>query len=303
MGRDDADKARTRSVGLFVHSETCLWLCSGLRRFSTGKRESMDDDAVLRRVLESGDLEQIRSWFAAGRRDANVLINNGDRFSHRTTILQFFLTHCSRFHSHDLGPVIRYLASQGADVNKACALYRAPIMLSLIGPGSTSKINALIDCGADVNTCEDGGQVDGHSILMQCADCVGNQTQIARLLVRRGADVFLRDSDGHDAEYYARRESSRNIGYNPHATRRSQYAALASFLADVKRAGSYRKYLKEPRVELAWLRLLCGRGRATPLADPALARLFGIPDESTRAVPKEVFWHVLAYWRSSCDDE
>ena len=61
--------------------------------------------------------------------------------------------------------------------------------------------------------------------------------------------------------------------------------------------------MKEPRVELAWLRLLCGRGRATPLADPALARLFGIPDESTRAVPKEVFWHVLAYWRSSCDDE
>ncbi|KAH8094122.1 hypothetical protein JL720_4112 [Aureococcus anophagefferens] len=59
-----------------------------------------------------------------------------------------------------------------------------------------------------------------------------------------------------------------------------------------------RKYLKEPR-----LRLLCGRGRATPLADPALARLFGVPDESTRAIPKEVFWHVLAYWRSSRDDE
>ena len=61
--------------------------------------------------------------------------------------------------------------------------------------------------------------------------------------------------------------------------------------------------MKEPRVELAWLRLLCARGRATPLADPALARLFGAPDESTRAVPKEVFWHVLAYWRSSRDDE
>ena len=61
--------------------------------------------------------------------------------------------------------------------------------------------------------------------------------------------------------------------------------------------------MKEPRVELARLRLLCGRGRATPLADPALARLFGAPDESTHAVPKEVFWHVLAYWRSSRDDE
>ena len=62
--------------------------------------------------------------------------------------------------------------------------------------------------------------------------------------------------------------------------------------------------MKEPHVELARLRLLCARGRATPLADPALARLFfGAPDESMRAIPKEVFWHVLAYWRSSRDDE
>jgi hypothetical protein len=61
--------------------------------------------------------------------------------------------------------------------------------------------------------------------------------------------------------------------------------------------------LKEPRVELARLRLLCARGRATPLADPTLARLFVAPDESTRAIPKEVFWHILAYWRSSRDDE
>ena len=75
--------------------------------------------------------------------------------------------------------------------------------------------------------------------------------------------------------------------------------------------------MKEPRVELARLRLLCARRRAAsgnpvlarlfgvpPLADPALARLFGAPDESIRrAVPMEVFWHVLAYWRSSRDDE
>ena len=62
--------------------------------------------------------------------------------------------------------------------------------------------------------------------------------------------------------------------------------------------------MKEPRVELARLRLLCARGRATPLADPTLARLFGAPNESIRrAIPKEIFWHVLAYWRSSRDDE
>ena len=200
------------------------------------------------------------------------------------------------------GPIIRYLGSQGADMNKASPAIVAPIILSIHAGDFPEDMNALIDCGADVNTCEDG--MEGMSILMQCASYPAeDRTQIARLLVRRGADVFLRDDNGHDAESHARRLSSRNMLYNPDATRRRQYAALASFLADVKRAGSYRRYLKEPRVELARLRLLCARGRATPLADPALARLFGAPDESTRAVPKEVFWHVLAYWRSSRDDE
>jgi hypothetical protein len=73
-------------------------------------------------------------------------------------------------------------------------------------------------------------------------------------------------------------------------------------------AGSYRSYLKEPRVELVRLRLLCARGRATPPADPVLQRIFGAPGASTKRapmraapLPNEVVWHIFSFWRSGRD--
>ena len=115
-------------------------------------------------------------------------------------------------------------------------------------------------------------------------------------------DSFLTDPVGRDAEHHARRDIDK----------REDGSALADFLAAVKRAGSYQKYLKEPRVELVRLRTLCARGRARPPADPVLERLFGGAPEtpsttkstrSSRPLPNEVFWHVVAYWRTSRDDE
>ena len=93
---------------------------------------------------------------------------------------------------------------------------------------------------------------------------------------------------------------------------REDGSALADFLAAVKRAGSYAAYVRAPRVKLVRLRTLCARGRARPPADPVLERLFGGAPEtpsttksprSSRPLPNEVFWHVLAYWRTSRDDE
>ena len=63
-------------------------------------------------------------------------------------------------------------------------------------------------------------------------------------------------------------------------------------------------------MELARLRLLVARGRAQPppFASPknvaVLARLFGCAPEGKRfrPLPKEIFWHVLTYWRAARDD-
>ena len=80
-------------------------------------------------------------------------------------------------------------------------------------------------------------------------------------------------------------------------------------MREIRAAGSWKAYARQPRVELVRLRSLCARGRATP--PPELERLFDCPSSATtktpkaaraaRPLPKEVFWLVLSFWRSSRD--
>ena len=70
-------------------------------------------------------------------------------------------------------------------------------------------------------------------------------------------------------------------------------------------AGGWKPYSNAPRVELVQLRELCERDRASPSSSPStpppesiLERLFDVA-----ALPKEVFWHVISFWRSSRDDQ
>ena len=195
--------------------------------------------------------------------------------------------------------MVRLLGARGADMNAT----RTPWLKPIFWSAHVGEMSAMIDYGADVNTL----QSDLTSILMECSrysDHVAfrDRAPLARLLVRRGADVFLKNKEGLDAEDHAR--------FYIH--QREDGSALADFLAAVKRAGSYAAYVRAPRVELVRLRTLCARGRARPPADPVLERLFGGAPEtpsttkstrSSRPLPNEVLWHVLAYWRSSRDDE
>jgi hypothetical protein len=78
----------------------------------------------------------------------------------------------------------------------------------------------------------------------------------------------------------------------------------AKFLAD-KAASGWSPYDRVPRIELVRLRSLCIRGRASPPPEPILERLFGAPAAPTKTktavtpLPREVFWHVLSFWRAS----
>ena len=64
-------------------------------------------------------------------------------------------------------------------------------------------------------------------------------------------------------------------------------------LAEVKAGGGcIKKYLREPIISLNCLRVLCERGRATAPSG-VLATLMG------PKLPRELFVHVLSFWRSA----
>ena len=96
---------------------------------------------------------------------------------------------------------------------------------------------------------------------------------MARLLVSRGASLYVRDEDGHDAVDVAQMTG---------------YRRTANFLGAVR----------EPREQLIALRReLPTRRRHSPCRARVQARLF-----LDVQVPDDVFAHVLAFWRSDRDD-
>ena len=100
--------------------------------------------------------------------------------------------------------------------------------------------------------------------------------------------------------------------------RRLPWDTCAALLADVQSEGGWARYARRPSLSkncarysrLLALRALSERGRATP-PKGILARLFpnAPPPERrsrrlnaiSRPLPKEVFWTILAYWRSDRD--
>ena len=95
------------------------------------------------------------------------------------------------------------------------------------------------------------------------------------------------DEDGYNALVLARLRERR---YN-------ESGETAAFLEKVMAAGGWKPYSNAPRVELVQLRELCERDRATPPPESILERLFDVA-----ALPNEVFWNVISFWRSSRDD-
>ena len=113
--------------------------------------------------------------------------------------------------------------------------------------------------------------------------------------------------------------------------RRPQQEAIATLLREIERAGSFKKWLNEPRKELLVLRKLVERGRATAprasvppfeaatrYAGPRAGMVFTTRGSATgyyrdaavpvrlfcaSTLPDVLFWKVLSFWRTSRDDD
>ena len=73
--------------------------------------------------------------------------------------------------------------------------------------------------------------------------------------------------------------------------------AFLALLADVRAAGSWKRYANEPRVQLVVLRKLAENGRArVPRYHWILTHLF-----ARGTLPDVLFWKILEFWRTDRD--
>jgi len=187
------------------------------------------------------------------------------------------------------------LLARGADPNIVCGITPLHWFVHHL---QFDMVSLLIRHGADVNiVCANGATALDH-LVAQAEDVTNERSfMIAHLcmirhLLRHGATL---------------RETSLRAG--PAETER--------LLDAIRSAGGWKRYIIEPRIELLLLRSLCIRGRA--IAKSRLERGHGLPPppqpeslKKKRAVqrtfslasttlPKEIFWHILRFWRSKRD--
>jgi hypothetical protein len=241
-----------------------------------------------------GDVETLRDWFAAGNREPNAVFDFFESWSQSYSDdsdaeeepINGGLLHCLMLHlakkRSDAADAVRLLLAHGADPNLQNDAGMTPIRWCEF-PG---EMNVLLDGGADVHALK------------------------AEIVFRRHGLALVKLASRHGVIWDFEGKIWKRIMDGDATTVNEKLKTVITFIRELKSAGSWKAYKRQPRVELVRLRSLCARGRATP--PPELERLFDCPSSATtkkpkaaraaRPLPNEVFWHVLSFWRSSRDD-
>lgn len=168
--------------------------------------------------------------------------------------------------------------------------------------GQVAIAEVLLDLGADIGEMSgEHWMADGFMGQMPPLHLAAMHSRLnmTRFLLSRGAALHATNSDGQTAEQKAAPSRFFPVPSDAYI-----------LLRDVRLAGSWKRYINEPRKGLLVLRELCSRSRATP-PPSVLAALFGAGSDSARPgarrttratpLPTPIFWHVLSYWRSDRD--
>ena len=177
-------------------------------------------------------------------------------------------------------------------------------------------ITMLVEAGADVNA---RNQRSGRTPLLLAAAHIcsiggARKSAIIRHLLTLGARVDICDDAGLTVDSILARsplldydDDDEWMGYQ-----KQDHRKAIRLVADVRAAGTWVRYLHEPRVRLDVLRQLCSRGRAAPQTYFFL----GLPGTQMRIhrrrqnlvarlfteLPADVFRHAIGFWRSDRDD-
>ena len=210
--------------------------------------------------------------------------------------------------AHSNADFIRYLCSLGADPNYMCPTNWTPIHAATRGHDA-AVVAALLDCGGNPSICiapegEEEQKYNPPTPLM-CAAASSHHAEMVRSLLSRGADFSAKNLAGETAEDYARkalnlptRDELPDFGdytewQNDLDWRLAGEAErIIGILADVRAAGSWKRYVGAWRVLLLLLQRLSVTGRAFPRTE-LMERLV--------ALPPPMVGKVASYWRTSRD--
>ena len=248
-------------------------------------------EVELREVRERSFLAQVQHDHASGGDlDALVYLSLYGKGRVRIDDARHFETRLYYAVLHGWCSAVNWLVEQGADVH-VCrpGSRRTPLRTAVLYDQRAAAV-LLLDAGARVDERDERGQTALHEAA------VFGRLAICKLLLSRGASLDARNNSGEDPEAVARDNGK---------------TTAADLLAAVRAAGSLRAYVATPRVQLLVLRILCEKDRASSPDTFLARRLFPCETErraplrSSRyaraALPKELFWHIVQFWRSDRD--
>ena len=134
---------------------------------------------------------------------------------------------------------------------------------------------------------------------------------VVKELLKCGASLDTVCSSRRNSEEIARASLSKpiytgdGIPEAPQLARRpGAVEAFLALLADVRAAGSFKRYANAPRLDIVVLRKLAESGRVVATRGVA-TRLFAprrrLQAMGSRALPDELFWRILQFWRTDRD--
>ena len=270
-------------------------------------------------AINNGQVQEVKDWLDAAQVDAvNDVDAKGYGILHLCCLTD---TGLGRTIDPARCEIARYAISRGCNVNRAEGVIRStPLHLAMARSylgSARNMISILIDAGADVNartTNSDSTPIawavgeliqrlrPSNSHRRYCQDVDFADPLI--WLLRAGASInAVTRSLGWPQvylsaeEYMLHREKPVRFyeGIEPFLDN-EHWAGCKQLLADVRAAGSWRKYVIVPMKEVLRLRSLVARGRVrarvrTRSRTPRPLAWIMSPD-----VPKEIVWRVLDYW-------
>ena len=236
-------------------------------------------------AAREGDLDTIRAYFdddSDGVRDVNDVCED---------TVDTLLMCCAVGNDDELNlgnvEVARYLLSRGASVDEKSPQAHGQTALLIAcytsEGAATEMVELFLSAGANPNVRNDTGRRTPISVYLRF--CETPSLECVTALLRYGASL---DRCFEDSPIEAQ------AGY-PELP-----AAIRALVAGVRRAGSFKRYLREPHREVLLLRGLAMRGHLVPrrrtrgAAEWKAAVAF-----LARHGDNGVVWNVLSFWRAT----